>query len=421
MAGKGRIRVGADADITIFDMATVVDRATYRQPSLPSDGIRHVIVGGVPVVSDGKLVPGVSPGRRCARLSNADDHVVYVAQAFKVRSAGLQACRVGKWRRPSGLEASRNETSLATLGLLAVAAATVHGQAGRFPSSDARRAAAHAAAQPHASQRANQRVRPDVGGLAPPYRRAAAGLRRDAVDSGSARSARAARGRPHDSRHDAGAVDAAEERAPRAGGALDFRQDASGAGQPSGHRDGDAGAKAARRCARSGWRSGPTRRATLRIELVIPDGKGPFPVFLTNHARNRPWIYTAVRRGYIAAIYHATDPNYGNGDDSDAWIEIYPDYDWSCLARWAWAASRTVDYLATLPEVDRGEDRTGRALAQREAGAARRGVRRAHRRRHPVERKQRRARSVAVHHRAVRQREHRAARGRAVALVPSRV
>lgn len=100
---------------------------------------------------------------------------------------------------------------------------------------------------------------------------------------------------------------------------------------------------------------GPAQRASLRIELVIPDGKGPFPVFLTNHARNRPWIYTAVRRGYIAAIYHATDPNYGNGDDSDAWIEIYPEYDWSCLARWAWAASRTVDYLITLPEVNKSE------------------------------------------------------------------
>jgi pimeloyl-ACP methyl ester carboxylesterase len=97
---------------------------------------------------------------------------------------------------------------------------------------------------------------------------------------------------------------------------------------------------------------GPAQRATLRVELVIPDGKGPFPVFLTNHARNRPWIYTAVRRGYIAAIYHATDPRYGNGDDSDAWIEVYPDYDWSCLARWAWAASRTVDYLTTVPEAN---------------------------------------------------------------------
>ena len=98
---------------------------------------------------------------------------------------------------------------------------------------------------------------------------------------------------------------------------------------------------------------GPGHRATLRIELVIPEGKGPFPVFLTNHARNRPWIYTAVRRGYIACIYHATDPRYGNGDDSDAWIEIYPEFDFSCLARWAWAASRAIDYLETVPEADR--------------------------------------------------------------------
>ncbi len=166
------------------------------------------------------------------------------------------------------------------------------------------------------------------------------------------------------------------------------------------------------RCA--GVRAG--QRATLRIELVIPDGTGPFPVFLTNHARNRPWIYTAVRRGYIAAIYHATDPNYGNGDDSDAWIEIYPEYDWSCLARWAWAASRTVDYLGRCPR-STSADRTGRALAQREAGAAGRGVRRAHRRGRAVEWQQRRTRSVALHDRAVRQREHRAAGGRAVALV----
>ena len=53
---------------------------------------------------------------------------------------------------------------------------------------------------------------------------------------------------------------------------------------------------------------GPNHRATLRLELIIPDGKGPFPVFLTNHGHNRPWIYTAVRRGYIACVYHATDP-----------------------------------------------------------------------------------------------------------------
>jgi dienelactone hydrolase len=98
---------------------------------------------------------------------------------------------------------------------------------------------------------------------------------------------------------------------------------------------------------------GPGHRATLRLELIIPDGKGPFPVFLTNHAHNRPWLYTAVRRGYIACVYYATDPRYGNGDDSDAWVEIYPEYDFSVLARWAWAASRAVDYLVGLPEVDK--------------------------------------------------------------------
>jgi len=80
---------------------------------------------------------------------------------------------------------------------------------------------------------------------------------------------------------------------------------------------------------------GPDHRATLRVELIIPDGPGPFPVFLTNHAHNRPWVYTAVRRGYIAAIYHATDPRYANGDDSDAWLDVYPGIDFPVLARCA--------------------------------------------------------------------------------------
>jgi len=99
---------------------------------------------------------------------------------------------------------------------------------------------------------------------------------------------------------------------------------------------------------------GPDHRATLRVELVIPDGKGPFPVFLTNHPfPQMPWISTAVRRGYIACSYVGQNPKYGNGDDSDAYIDVYPDYDFSCLARWAWAGLRAVDYLYTLPEVDK--------------------------------------------------------------------
>lgn len=63
MRQKGRLQVGADADITIFDPATVLDRSTYREPSLSPVGIRHVIVNGVSVVANGQAVEGVAPGK----------------------------------------------------------------------------------------------------------------------------------------------------------------------------------------------------------------------------------------------------------------------------------------------------------------------------------------------------------------------
>jgi len=62
MRHKGRLQVGADADITIFDPATVIDRSTYREPALAPIGIQHVLVRGAPVVSNGQLVEGVTPG-----------------------------------------------------------------------------------------------------------------------------------------------------------------------------------------------------------------------------------------------------------------------------------------------------------------------------------------------------------------------
>ena len=100
---------------------------------------------------------------------------------------------------------------------------------------------------------------------------------------------------------------------------------------------------------------GPGHKGLLKVQLVIParaDGRS-LPVFLTNHPRQRPWIAPAVRRGYIGAIFNATDPIYGAPDDSDAFIELYPEYDFSGIARWAWAGMRVVDYLVTLPEVDK--------------------------------------------------------------------
>lgn len=70
MRNKGRVRVGADADLTIFDPTTVIDKSNYMDATIPSDGIEYVFVSGVLVVDQGALVPGVRPGRAV----RADQH-----------------------------------------------------------------------------------------------------------------------------------------------------------------------------------------------------------------------------------------------------------------------------------------------------------------------------------------------------------
>ena len=63
MKNKGRIRVGADADISIFDPKTIIDKATFDKPAQYSEGVRHVLVNGKHLIRDGVLVDGVAPGR----------------------------------------------------------------------------------------------------------------------------------------------------------------------------------------------------------------------------------------------------------------------------------------------------------------------------------------------------------------------
>ena len=92
---------------------------------------------------------------------------------------------------------------------------------------------------------------------------------------------------------------------------------------------------------------GPAHAAKLNLEVIIPKGDGPFPVFLTQDTHRR-WALVAVSRGYIGCVYAGADSR----DDTDRWRTIWPEQDWTKLTRRAWAASRCIDYLHTLPFVN---------------------------------------------------------------------
>jgi N-acyl-D-aspartate/D-glutamate deacylase len=64
---KGRLEVGADADITVFDPAHVIDRATFENPAQYSEGIPYVLVNGAFAVKDGTIQTAATPGRPVRR------------------------------------------------------------------------------------------------------------------------------------------------------------------------------------------------------------------------------------------------------------------------------------------------------------------------------------------------------------------
>ncbi len=67
MARKGMLQPGADADVVVFDFATLTDRAEFTAMNRPAEGVRHLLVSGQPVISDGVLDEAARPGRPVRR------------------------------------------------------------------------------------------------------------------------------------------------------------------------------------------------------------------------------------------------------------------------------------------------------------------------------------------------------------------
>ena len=60
---KGRLQEGTDADIVVFDVKTIHDGSTFAKPMEPSVGVHYLVVAGTLIVDEGKIVPGVYPGK----------------------------------------------------------------------------------------------------------------------------------------------------------------------------------------------------------------------------------------------------------------------------------------------------------------------------------------------------------------------
>ena len=67
MRAKGRLTAGADADVVVFDLGALADRAEFSAMNRPSEGVRHLLVGGQPVIANGTMDLAARPGRPVRR------------------------------------------------------------------------------------------------------------------------------------------------------------------------------------------------------------------------------------------------------------------------------------------------------------------------------------------------------------------
>jgi len=118
MADRGLIAPGMAADVTVFDPATVIDRATFEQPSLPSEGIRHVIVNGRIALRDG-IVTGAQAGRALTRSGHEPSRPMSTSARRSVQTTatvGGQTVRVSLRQEPGARTATGSVTVRAASG-----------------------------------------------------------------------------------------------------------------------------------------------------------------------------------------------------------------------------------------------------------------------------------------------------------------
>ena len=104
MVDRGAIAVGMAADITVFDPATVIDHATFAEPTRPSVGIRHVLVNGVIALRDG-AVTGQRGGETLYRSIHMPARAMNVARTRRLSSTG-----------PIVIDVTQNATARAARG-----------------------------------------------------------------------------------------------------------------------------------------------------------------------------------------------------------------------------------------------------------------------------------------------------------------
>ncbi|MBI5766174.1 MAG: alpha/beta fold hydrolase [Verrucomicrobia bacterium] len=89
---------------------------------------------------------------------------------------------------------------------------------------------------------------------------------------------------------------------------------------------------------------GPEQKITSQVTLTLPDGPGPHPVLIGGGGA---WTASLLRRGYAACEFPSSV------DQETNLQQLHPGFDFATMAQRAWTVQLVVDYLHTVPEIDR--------------------------------------------------------------------